>query len=281
MQKKEETKKPEVVETEEKVETVEVSEEATTEEKETKSHRAKRYLRVIVIFLVLFVGGSIIGNLLYNTLFFDKAQQDLLKEEIAEIGTLTNGDTYDYEALNKMLDETVTSDEYVPLEKALKDFTKDVIEVSATVDTAMDSEVVEIALSPANISADGPEFTTTLAELDATYATLETAKADFERLMTEETVLSYLPEDTDEEMVEIYKEIVSGIKMTPTDERYINLMESIDKRLAMIDAERAAINYLVEHKDDWTLESGYVYLSTEEQVNEYNALIEEFQKVVE
>lgn len=287
MQKKEETKKTEAVETTETAEVVETTEvvedvkteEAVEPEKETASHKAKRYLRVIAIFVVFFLGGSLIGSLISEFFTFDKAQQELLREEIAEIGVLTNAENYDYEALNALLEETVTSDEYIPLEKALKAFTKDVVTVTETVDTAMSSDILEKALTAENVAADGPNFTNTLAELDAVYATLTTAKADFQTLMTEEKILSYLPEDTEEDLVEVYKEIVDGIKMTPTDARYIAMIENIDKRLAMIDAEKAAINYLVANQESWKLQDGFIYFDTEAQVAEYNALLEAFAEV--
>ena len=84
MQSNEETKKTEAVE-----ETVEEVNAETTE-KETTSHNAKRYLRVIAIFVVFFLGGSLIGNIISEFFTFDKAQQQLLKGEIAQIGALTN-----------------------------------------------------------------------------------------------------------------------------------------------------------------------------------------------
>ena len=273
------------METTEVVETVEEKEVAeavvASPEKEELSHRAKRYLRVIAIFVVFFLGGSIIGSIISELFTFDKAQQDLLKAEIAEIGVLTNAENYDYEALNAMLDETVTSDEYIPLEKALKSFTKDVVAVTATVDEATSSSVLEHALTAQNISADGPDFTNTLAELDAVYTTLTEARAQFVSLMTEEKVLSYLPEDTEDELVEVYKEIVSGIKMTSTDARYIAMIDRIDKTLAMIDAEKAAINYLIENQSDWKVKDGFIYFDKEEQVREYNALLEAVTKAVQ
>lgn len=282
---KQETKKTEAVETTEVVETVEEKEVAeavvASPEKEELSHRAKRYLRVIAIFVVFFLGGSIIGSIISELFTFDKAQQDLLKAEIAEIGVLTNAENYDYEALNAMLDETVTSDEYIPLEKALKSFTKDVVAVTATVDEATSSSVLEHALTAQNISADGPDFTNTLAELDAVYTTLTEARAQFVSLMTEEKVLSYLPEDTEDELVEVYTEIVSGIKMTSTDARYIAMIDRIDKTLAMIDAEKAAINYLIENQSDWKVKDGFIYFDKEEQVREYNALLEAVTKAVQ
>jgi len=284
MQKNKEIIKQEAVEAENIVETkeeVKVAEPDAAPEKENMTHRAKRYLRVIIIFVVLFIGGSILGIFLSGVLTFDSKQQKLLKEEIAEIGTLTNAETLDYQKIYGMLDETVTTDEYVPLEKAVKGFTKDVIATTQTVDEAMDTSIIETALTAENISADAPNFTNTLAELDSVYTTLETAKADFQILMTEEKVLSYLPKDTEEKYVEVYKEIVSGVKMTESDDRYIQMIESIDKMLTTIDAERAAINYLVTNQNQWKVKDGLIYFNTQQQVSEYNTLLAEFTTLLE
>ena len=221
---------------------------------------------VIAILLVIIVG---IGILVVK----DFKQEDILRQEMLEFENLTRAENIDLDQIDQRIRELKTTGDYGVLEKAMKEYLSDVVNVSVNISNILNDEKIVNALTPENYTEDGPDFVETKQFLEQSKNNLEQYKNEVLELLTNEKAMSYIEnKNLDEYYIDLYKEIALS-EDTALDENNKEIEESLNEATQVLDIETQVINFLSENKGKWEIQGENIVFSNESLSNQYNEYI--------
>ena len=202
--------------------------------------------------------------------FNDGKQEQKLKDELLEISNLTNVTPIDVDAINKKLEETITTGDYATVEKAMKSYLKDSFDNMVRIAELLNDERITGILTAENYQEDGPDFVKTKAYITSTIQELETRKNNYQEYLTEEKAMSYIEnKGLDDYYINFYKtEIVKDMESDDT-----TVADSIDGVIEILRNSEKVIDFLITNKDNWKIENDSVVFSNEDLSNQYINLI--------
>ena len=202
--------------------------------------------------------------------FNDGKQEQKLKDELVEISNLTNVTPIDVDAINKKLEETITTGDYAIVEKAMKSYLKDSFDNMVRIAELLNDERITGILTAENYQEDGPDFVETKAYITSTIQELETRKNNYQEYLTEEKAMSYIEnKGLDDYYIDFYKtEIVKDMESDDT-----TVADSIDGIIEILRNSEKVIDFLITNKDNWKIENDSVIFSNEDLSNQYINLI--------
>ena len=202
--------------------------------------------------------------------FYDGKQEQKLKDELLEISNLTNVTPIDVDAINKKLEETITTGDYATVEKAMKSYLKDSFDNMVRIAELLNDERITGILTAENYQEDGPDFVKTKAYITSTIQELETRKNNYQEYLTEEKAMSYIEnKGLDDYYINFYKtEIVKDMESDDT-----TVADSIDGIIEILRNSEKVIDFLITNKDNWKIENDSVIFSNEDLSNQYINLI--------
>lgn len=202
--------------------------------------------------------------------FNDGKQEQKLKDELVEISNLTNVTPIDVDAINKKLEETITTGDYAIVEKAMKSYLKDSFDNMVRIAELLNDERITGILTAENYQEDGPDFVETKAYITSTIQELETRKNNYQEYLTEEKAMSYIEnKGLDDYYINFYKtEIVKDMESDDT-----TVADSIDGIIEILRNSEKVIDFLITNKDNWKIENDSVIFSNEDLSNQYINLI--------
>ena len=220
----------------------------------------------IAILLVIIVG---IGILVVK----DFKQEDILRQEMLEFENLTRAENIDLDQIDQRIRELKTTGDYGVLEKAMKEYLSDVVNVSVNISNILNDEKIVNALTPENYTEDGPDFVETKQFLEQSKNNLEKYKNEVLELLTNEKAMSYIEnKNLDEYYIDLYKEIALS-EDTALDENNKEIEESLNEATQVLDIETQVINFLSENKGKWEIQGENIVFSNESLSNQYNEYI--------
>lgn len=221
---------------------------------------------VIAILLVIIVGIGIL-------VFKDFKQEDILRQEMLEFENLTRAENIDLDQIDQRIRELKTTGDYGVLEKAMKEYLSDVVNVSVNISNILNDEKIVNALTPENYTEDGPDFVETKQFLEQSKNNLEQYKNEVLELLTNEKAMSYIEnKNLDEYYIDLYKEIALS-EDTALDENNKEIEESLNEATQVLDIETQVINFLSENKGKWEIQGENIVFSNESLSNQYNEYI--------
>ena len=225
---------------------------------------------IIAIVLVAVVG---IGILVVN----DFRQEDILRQEMLEFENLTRAENIDLDQIDQRIRELKTTGDYGVLEKAMKDYLADVVNVTVSIADILNDERIINALTPENYTEDGPDFVQTKQFLEEAKGKMEQYKTEVLTLLTNEGAMSYIEnKNLDDYYIDLYKEIALS-EDTAIEEDNAELEASLDEAMSIIDTESQVINFLAENKSGWEIKGENIVFNSEELQNQYDELVSQIQ----
>lgn len=235
----------------------------------------KKVVKIIVLFVVVL--AVLIGVLVGKDLLMEKK----LEKEMDSVYDLINKDKVDTKEVNKKLDRTVTTGEYKKIEKALKNYLKDVITTTNSLTSLLNDEKMTAVLSIENIKKDQKEFKESLAYLKETKDSLSSSFNQLNSLLEKDTMLSYFKkEKIDESYKEDYKELVQEEKeeLKAMQKELKTALEQIN---TLLDAEEKILILLKENPNDWKITNGQIEFYEQKLLDKYNSYYDEIAKISE
>ncbi len=224
----------------------------------------------------LIIIGVIIALIVITLAIFiikDFNQEEKLRQELNEIDSLINFDEFDYDAINERLEKTISSGDYLVIEKAAKKYLKDTIDITLNIVNIINDEKLVNILTINNYQEDGPNFINTKLYIKNAKEQLKSNKAKILKQMDNETVLSYIEnKNLDSYYIDFYKSL-SFSSETEMNKNKQEMEESINSIIDMLNVYDEVINFLIENKNDWTIEGEYIVFSNEQLNNQYNDLL--------
>ncbi len=240
------------------------------------------------IFFILVIAIIIIGIVIGKNVLDSKKVQnevtqesvshdpkDVIKYEIDMINKITAG-SYNQEEIDQVLNRTETTGDYAVVEKAIKKYMKDYIDMSSGITETMNQINLNAILSEENVNNDKPDFVNTKTKLSDAKIKLEEYKTNSTNFLTEEKIKSYLSdsETISEEARNFYNTELA--KMTEEDKEVISQLDStFTLANSIIAKEEAIIDFLITNKNAWELKNGAISFDTADKAEGYNALINE------
>ena len=230
----------------------------------------KKVLIIIGIILALFI--AVIAVLIVK----DFNQEEKLRQELNEIDSMINFEDFDYDAVNERLGKTISSGDYLVVEKAAKKYLKDTIDITLTIVNILNDEKLVNILTAENYKNDGPNFINSKLYIKNTKEELENNKTKILNQMNNETVLSYVEnKNLDSYYIDFYKSL-SFSSEAEINKNKQEMEDSIDSVIDMLNVYDEIIDFLIENKNEWTIEGEYIVFSTEQLGNQYDELLLKF-----
>ena len=220
----------------------------------------KKYWWVFVLLGLLVV----VGGLIYFV-SSDLNDEMQLLEEMEEVYTLM--DEHNTSKLNQKLDTIISTGDYAIVEKAAKNYMRDLYNVVINISDELANDRIMRLTTYENFQNDGPEFTESKAYITETKEKLENYKTTYQELYTNEKIDSYLESNLDSYYVDFYHQIIGEEEENPTT------ANNIDEIIKILNDSEAVIDFLIENQNSWTLENNMISFDNDELSNQYNELI--------
>ena len=219
----------------------------------------KKYWYILLIIVLVIVGGVI-----YFVISDLNKEKDLLNEMDSIYELMENNNQ---EELTKKLSEVISTGDYAIVEKAAKDYIKDLYEVTTNIASIISDDKIMTLTTYENFENDGPDFTESKKYIEETKENLENYKNLYAELYTEEKELSYLSKQLDEYYIDFYLNYLIGNQDNQED------IANIETIINILSASENVIDFLIDNKDAWKLNNNMISFNSEELSNQYNDLI--------
>ena len=225
------------------------------------------------LLIALGVAVALVVLLLTIIIIKDLDQEEKLRQELNEIDSLINFEEFDYDKVNERLGKTISSGDYLVVEKAAKKYLKDTIDMTLTIFDIMNDETLINILTAENYLEDGPNFVKSKLYIKNTKEKLENNKIKILNQMDNETVLSYVEnKNLDSYYIDFYKSL-SFSSEAEINKNKQEMEKSINSIIDMLNVYDEIIAFLIENKNDWNIEGEYIVFSTEQLGNQYDELL--------
>ena len=224
----------------------------------------KRIAIIVTILLILTVAilVIIIPSLL---------QREKLKQEAKALDAVLSEKEVNQEKLDEILNRRVTKSGYVVVEDAYKRYSKDLYDIYKQVLAKISDEKIKQILTLDTYKADGPEFANSIAYIEQIKEEAKNLITQYYEIVSDEKVLSYLPENFDDNYVNYYlgftKNYVGDINQLS------KVQSSMDSIVGLWDKQIDILNFLKTNKKQWMVTDKGLSFATEELTNAFNEKI--------
>lgn len=245
----------------------EVKAEVKTENK--KKSKKGLIVAIIAIVLVIIVGISIfVGH--------HATQLATLTEEVSQINLtklLESDGTINKEATIDM--EIKTSGSYAVVEETLKNYLNETLELGKQAEDIISEDELQNLVSFENIKNDAPDFVQTKAKIAEMKKSGEEYIDKFITLCNKDNMLSAIE---DKGVSEYYKELYKKLAVDEnSEEELTNATEELNKARNQITAGfeyiENMVNFLSEHKSDWTIQGNQIMFYKQSVLDEYQKIV--------
>lgn len=225
---------------------------------------------------VLIIIGIIVAIIVVALTIFivkDFNQEEQLRQELNEIDSLINFNEFDYDAINERLGKTISSGDYLVVEKAAKKYLKDTIDITLTIVDIMNDETLINILTAENYLEDGPSFVNSKLYIKNTKEQLENNKNVILKQFDNETVLSYIEnKNLDSYYIDFYKSLAFSSEAEIANNKQ-EIEQNINDVIDTLNVYDEVIDFLIKNKNDWKIDGEYIIFSTDELSNQYDELL--------
>ncbi len=219
--------------------------------------------------------GIVLVFLVVLYVFFINAIQEkatVLEQEFAHIEELVERDTIDYDRVYYYTDRTVLDGTFGELERATKNYIRDVYQELEGLEKIVSSSEFQGLLSANAILEDGPLFVDSQTYVEQTRKDLEQKKETMLSLLEQDKIMEYFDDIqgffAESIKEELEKSITDDFQATKEDVEL--LIDTLDDYLALVSN---TMTFLTNHQDSWELEGEYISFATDELYNTYEAFI--------
>lgn len=169
--------------------------------------------------------------------------------------------------INDLLNNYVSSGNYLVVEKATKEYLKDILYYARRIDELNDNEEFIMVLSMENFYSDMPEFNDSLRIIADVSLEITDIQENFVNLLQEDVVLSYLDDNIFSYYKDYYKELIFDTDSIEDDA--LTIESNLDFVLSVLDLYEEFYTFLSDSKDDWIVDGEYIYFSNTDLEEEY------------
>lgn len=230
----------------------------------------KALVAVILIFYSLFIIFAFIVGFFVIT---GIKEEVTLENEFSAIEDLIDNSSIDNTQIDYMLNNFVTTGDYLNVEKAIKDYLEDLLVECRRLDNIFQSQDLTNVLSLYNFDADAPYFYESQNIIENYYQELKNIKTNLINLLDTDSIISYAEAyQLQDYYLDYFKTLIIDENMLNTNRNDIE--NSLDYALNTLDIYKELFELLSNNVDSWTMDEDYIYFDNDNLLEEYNRLIE-------
>ena len=230
----------------------------------------KALVAVILIFYSLFIIFAFIVGFFVIT---GIKEEVTLENEFSAIEDLIDNSSIDNTQIDYMLNNFVTTGDYLNVEKAIKDYLEDLLVECRRLDNIFQSQDLTNVLSLYNFDADAPYFYESQHIIENYYQELKNIKTNLINLLDTDSIISYAEAyQLQDYYLDYFKNLIIDENMLNTNRNDIE--NSLDYALNTLDIYKELFELLSNNVDSWTMDEDYIYFDNDNLLEEYNRLIE-------
>lgn len=196
-----------------------------------------------------------------------------LENEFSAIEDLIDNSSIDNTQIDYMLNNFVTTGDYLNVEKAIKDYLEDLLIECRRLDNIFQSQDLTNVLSLYNFDADAPYFYESQHIIENYYQELKNIKTNLINLLDTDSIISYAEAyQLQDYYLDYFKNLIIDENMLNTNRNDIE--NSLDYALNTLDIYKELFELLSNNVDSWTMDEDYIYFDNDNLLEEYNRLIE-------
>lgn len=196
----------------------------------------------------------------------DLIEEKKLNDEVNDIIKLINETPINIDSLNKKYNNYVSKGNYLKVEKASKNYLKDVSTTFKETDDILDDKKITTLLSIENYRNDGKDFNNTLSYLSELKTKVKTVKSKLKDLSNNEKIMSYIKiYNLDSYYNKLYKNLVT--------DKSLDFNKSMDDYDKLVSDVENLIVFLKDNKSDWEIQDDKIAFKTNELIDKYNDLL--------
>lgn len=227
----------------------------------------KRTSKLTIGIILTLSSIFVIAAIFFGSVIFYSVNQELkIENNLSEIDYLVNYDMFD-PRIDDLLNNYVTSGNYLVVEKATKEYLKDILYYARRIDELNDNEEFIMILSMENFYGDMPEFNDSLRIISDVSLEITDIQDNFVNLLQEDVVLSYLNDNIFSYYKDYYKELIFDADSIEDDA--LTIESNLDFVLSVLDLYEEFYTFLSDNKDDWIVDGEYIYFSNTDLEEEY------------
>ena len=227
----------------------------------------KRTSKLTIGIILTLSSIFVIAAIFFGSVIFYSVNQELkIENNLSEIDYLVNYDMFD-PRIDDLLNNYVTSGNYLVVEKATKEYLKDILYYARRIDELNDNEEFIMVLSMENFYSDMPEFNDSLRIISDVSLEITDIQDNFVNLLQEDVVLSYLDDNIFSYYKDYYKELIFDADSIEDDA--LTIESNLDFVLSVLDLYEEFYTFLSDNKDDWIVDGEYIYFSNTDLEEEY------------
>ena len=227
----------------------------------------KRTSKLTIGIILTLSSIFVIAAIFFGSVIFYSVNQELkIENDLSEIDYLVNYDMFD-PRIDDLLNNYVSSGNYLVVEKATKEYLKDILYYARRIDELNDNEEFIMVLTMENFYGDMPEFNDSLRIISDVSIEITDIQDNFVNLLQEDVVLSYLDDNIFSYYKDYYKDLIFDADSIEDDA--LTVESNLDFVLSVLDIYEEFYTFLSDNKDDWTVDGEYIYFSNTELEEEY------------
>lgn len=227
----------------------------------------KRTSKLTIGIILTLSSIFVIAAIFFGSVIFYSVNQELkIENNLSEIDYLVNYDMFD-SRIDDLLNNYVSSGNYLVVEKATKEYLKDILYYARRIDELNDNEEFIMVLSMENFYSDMPEFNESLRIIADVSLEITDIQENFVNLLQEDVVLSYLNDNIFSYYKDYYKELIFDADSIEDDA--LTVESNLDFVLSVLDLYEEFYTFLSDNKDDWIVDGEYIYFSNTDLEEEY------------
>ena len=227
----------------------------------------KRTSKLTIGIILTLASLFTIAAIFFGVIIFYSVNQELkIENNLSEIDYLVNYDMFD-PRIDDLLNNYVSSGDYLVVEKATKEYLKDILYYARRIDELNDNEEFIMVLSMENFYSDMPEFNDSLRIIADVSLEITDIQENFVNLLQEDVVLSYLDDNIFSYYKDYYKELIFDADSIEDDA--LTVESNLDFVLSVLDLYEEFYTFLSDNKDDWIVDGEYIYFSNTDLEEEY------------
>ena len=227
----------------------------------------KRTSKLTIGIILTLSSIFVIAAIFFGSVIFYSVNQELkIENNLSEIDYLVNYDMFD-SRIDVLLNNYVSSGNYLVVEKATKEYLKDILYYARRIDELNDNEEFIMVLSMENFYSDMPEFNDSLRIIADVSLEITDIQDNFVNLLQEDVVLSYLNDNIFSYYKDYYKELIFDADSIEDDA--LTIESNLDFVLSVLDLYEEFYTFLSDNKDDWIVDGEYIYFSNTDLEEEY------------
>lgn len=230
---------------------------------ENKKQKVNKVLLTIVLVLAIIV---IIIGIVYGGKILNKAKLD---NEINELSSKSiENDDFSNISIQ-------TSGQYAIVEKAIKEFYNEYSSLRKEFMAKINDEKIQKMLSIENYQNDGPEFQESLQYIKETQEDFNKIAENLENILTSESIMGRVEnQNLSSYYINLYKNyFFEGDNLIEDLQKsYQDVTDAKKLMNNLYNNETKILNFLIEHKENWTILDNKLTFDTASLSAEYNTL---------